>query len=89
VDELGWVRRTEFLPIIFSAYLVDLSVDTTVLWQLKYCNIRTSWNRLRAFINHMKTTCRRHERTSPDKKMNANLCYPLLKAEVCKRNAEL
>lgn len=50
VDELGWVKRTGFLPIIFSAYLVDLSVDTTVLWQLKHCNIRTSWNRLEAFI---------------------------------------
>lgn len=50
VDELGQVKRTGFLPIIFSAYLVDLSLDTTVLWQLKHCNIRTSWNRLRAFI---------------------------------------
>lgn len=50
VDELGWVKRTGFLPIIFSTYLVDLSVDTTVLWQLKHCNIRTSWNRLQAFI---------------------------------------
>lgn len=49
-DELGRVKRTGFLPIIFSAYLVDLSVDTTVLWQFKHCNIRTSWNRLRVFI---------------------------------------
>lgn len=49
VDELDRVK-TGFLPIIFSAYLVDLSVDTTVLWQLKQCTIRTSWNRLRAFI---------------------------------------
>lgn len=69
------------MPIIFSAYLVDLSVDTTVLWQLKPGNIRTSWNRLRAFIKHMKSTCRRYGRNSPDKKMNANIHYPLVKAE--------
>lgn len=80
VDELGRVRRTGFLPIIFSAYLADLSVDTTVLWQFKRCNIRTSWNRLRAFINHMKTTCRRRGRRSSDKKMVVNICSASLKA---------
>lgn len=57
VDELGRVKRTGWLPTIFSAYLVDLSVDTTELWQLKHCNIRTSWNRLQAF---MKATWKPH-----------------------------
>lgn len=30
----------------------------------------------------MKTTCRRCGRASPDKKVDANICNPLLKAEV-------
>ena len=82
VDELGRVKRTGLLPTIFSAYLVDLSVDTTELWQLKHCNIRTSWNRLWAswkpHENHMEQTWR----AGPDKRVDADICKSLLRSEV-------